>query len=79
MASFLVELCEDNFNLFNLFLFDAQLLADIRLWLINELILRRFHLKLISINHINDLFGQVHVKEKIIMTLFSIKSVLCLF
>ncbi|CAM4773068.1 unnamed protein product [Rotaria magnacalcarata] len=59
MALFLAELCFDNSDLLHLFLFDKNLLVDIRLLLINEVSFRRFNLKLITINNINDLFRRV--------------------
>ncbi|CAF3359507.1 unnamed protein product [Rotaria sp. Silwood1] len=62
MAFFLSELCQENSNYLNVFLFDNNLLSDIRLLLINELILKKFNLKFISINYINEFFRQIQVK-----------------
>lgn len=61
MALFLAGLCENNPVYLNLFLFEKNLLTDIRLLLINELIFKKFHLKLISIGNINDFFRQIQV------------------
>jgi hypothetical protein len=59
MALFLFELCENNSIYLNLFLFDKNLFSDIRLLLINELISKKFSIKLISIDHIKQFFCQI--------------------
>ncbi|CAF0777980.1 unnamed protein product [Rotaria sordida] len=59
MALFLSELCQDNSKCLNLFLFDNNLLPDIRLLLINELISKSFNLKFMSINYVNEFFRQI--------------------
>ncbi|CAF2340715.1 unnamed protein product [Rotaria sp. Silwood2] len=59
MALFLSELCQDNSKCLNVFLFDNNLLPDIRLLLINELASKKFNLKFISINYINEFFRQI--------------------
>ncbi|CAF4466512.1 unnamed protein product, partial [Rotaria sp. Silwood2] len=41
------------------FLFENNLLPDIRLLLINELASKKFNLKFISINYINEFFRQI--------------------
>ena len=63
MGLFLAELCENNLVLLNLFLFQKNLLADIRLLLINELISKRFHLKFNSIESIKEVFRQIQVNH----------------
>ena len=64
MSVFLADLCENNSSYLNLFLFDKNLLVDIRLLLINELISRKFSFKLTSIHHILQLFRQIEVKKR---------------
>jgi len=66
MALFLSELCENNINYLNLFLLDKNLFTDIRLLLINELILKKFSIKFISIDYIKQFFCQIQVKEFIL-------------
>ena len=63
MAQFLVELCKDNLTYLNLFLFNNNLLVDIRLLLINELIWKKFKFKLTSIDYVNKLFHKIQVIE----------------
>ncbi len=63
MSLFLAELCENNSIYLNLFLFQKNLLADIRLLLINELISKKFHLKFNSIESINEVFRQIQVNQ----------------
>ncbi|CAF1037009.1 unnamed protein product [Adineta ricciae] len=64
MSLFLSELCQQDVNYVNMFLFDENLLVDIRLLLTNELISKKFHLKLISANEINQ-FCQ-HIQDTLI-------------
>lgn len=60
MALFLVELCENYPNDVRWILFDKNLLPDIRLLIINELIGKKFHRKYLSIEHIPEIFDQIH-------------------
>jgi hypothetical protein len=62
MALFLAKLCEENPTCLNLFLFDKNLLCDIRLLLINELIWNRFDIKFISVKHIDEFFRLIEVR-----------------
>ncbi|CAF2813041.1 unnamed protein product [Rotaria sp. Silwood2] len=59
VALFLSDLFQDNSKCLNVFLFDINLLPDIRLLLINELASKKFNLKFISINYINEFFRQI--------------------
>jgi hypothetical protein len=61
MGLFLAELCENNSNYFNLFLFEKNLFADIRLLLIHELISKKFNNQLRSIDHIQQFFDRIQV------------------
>ena len=60
MALFLVELCENFPNYVSFILFDKNLLPDIRLLIINELIGKKFQRKFLSIEHIPQIFDQIH-------------------
>jgi len=70
MALFLSQLCENNSTYLNLFLFDKNLFVDIRLLLINELISKKFCLKFISIDHIQQFFCQIEVKQLFLFNYF---------
>ncbi|UJR21090.1 hypothetical protein I4U23_024190 [Adineta vaga] len=56
MAVFLAKLCEENPTCVSTFLFDENLLIDIRLLLINEFIRYKYNKKLISVDDINEFF-----------------------
>lgn len=62
MAKFLLGLCENNSTYLNLFLFDKNLFADVRLLLINELISTKYSMKFISIDHVQQFFFQIRVR-----------------
>ncbi|CAF0761377.1 unnamed protein product [Rotaria sordida] len=79
MALFLAKLCEEHPTYLHLFLFDENLLSDIRLLLINELIWKKFHIKFISIDHISDFFDYIETEIRLRhpiddMTLLLIRS-----
>ncbi|CAF0840192.1 unnamed protein product [Adineta ricciae] len=59
MARFLAELYQDNQTCLKMCVLDENLLIDIRLLLINELIWKRFEIKLHSIDRINEFFRSV--------------------
>jgi hypothetical protein len=63
MALFLGKLSEENPSYLPLFLFDENLLADIRLLLINELIWNKFNIKFISMDYINEFFHRIEVRK----------------
>jgi hypothetical protein len=63
MALFLAKLCEDNPTYTHLFLFDENLLPDIRILLINELIWNKFNIKFISIDYIKEFFHRIEVRK----------------
>lgn len=71
MAVFLAKLCEENSTYTHLLLFDQNLFLDIRLLLINELISNKFHMKLTSIDDLEEFFqrfqvGKIFEKLKVI-------------
>jgi hypothetical protein len=63
MALFLSKLCEETPTLLRLFLFDKNLLPDIRLLLINEFICNKFNIKLISLNYLDEFFQLIEVRR----------------
>jgi hypothetical protein len=66
MALFLTNLCGENFAYMNVFLLDKNLLADIRLLLINELIWKKFQIKFYSINHVIEFVRKIEVRYSFI-------------
>ncbi len=64
MTLLLLKLCEDNPTYIHLFLFDENLLPNIRLLLINELIGKKFNIKLTSIDNIEKFFHHIEVKKR---------------
>ena len=61
MARFLAELYQENRTYLKMCVLDENLLIDIRLLLVNELIWKRFEIRLHSIDHINEFFRSVQV------------------
>ena len=61
IAVFLAKLVDDHPMYLHAFLFDQNLFADIRVLLINEIIWKRFQIKLSSIDEINQFFCHVEV------------------
>lgn len=61
---FLAKLSIENSQYRQMFLFDKNLLPDVRLLIINELISNKFSNKLQSINHIEEFFQQIEVEKK---------------
>jgi len=61
MVLFLSKLSEENSTYIHLFLFDENLLPDIRLLLINELIGKKFNIKFTSIDNIEKFFHRIEV------------------
>ncbi|CAF4058749.1 unnamed protein product [Rotaria sp. Silwood2] len=59
MALFLAKLCQEHPTYLHRFLFDENLLSDIRLLLINELIWKKFNIKFISIDSIEEVFDHI--------------------
>ena len=60
MACFLVEVCETHPNSLDEILFAKNLLPDIRLLVINELLGKKLQRKFLSIDHIPQIFAQIH-------------------
>ena len=61
MALFLSKLCEETSTYLHLFLFDKNLLPDIRLLLINEVIYNKFSTKFMSMDNIGEFFQMIEV------------------
>ncbi|CAM4821042.1 unnamed protein product [Rotaria magnacalcarata] len=59
MALFLAKLCEENSTYLHLFLFDENLLPDIRLLLINELVWKKFNIKFASTANVIEFFDHI--------------------
>jgi len=78
MALFLAKLCEENSKCLQAFLFDENLLVDIRLLLINELIWKKFNVKFISIGDIDEVFRRIQVR-KFLLVYRKIKMLVFLF
>jgi hypothetical protein len=63
MAKLLVQLCQENASRLSMFLFNVNLLPDIRLLLINELIWDELQMRLVSIDDLNEVFRRIEVRH----------------
>ena len=64
MALFIAQLCEDDLSSVTVFLFNGDLLADIRLLLINELIGKKFQFKLNSRTSLDTFVRTMEVRDR---------------
>ena len=62
MASFFARLCEEDSTYLHLFLFDENLFPHIRLFLIEELIEKKFHIRISSMDNLEEFFRQIEVR-----------------
>ncbi|CAF3222391.1 unnamed protein product [Rotaria socialis] len=65
MALFLAKLCEENSTYLHLFLFDENLLPDIRLLLISELVWKKFNIKFASTTNIIEFFDHIEAAARL--------------
>lgn len=61
MALFLAKVCEENSTYLNMFLFDENLLPDIRLMIINELVSKKLNIKFRSMDNIAQFYQHIEV------------------
>ena len=66
MALFIVQLCEDDLSSVTVFLFNGDLLADIRLLMINELIGKKFLFKLNSRKSLDTFARTMEVDDRLV-------------